>query len=66
MDIGQRTACLESLIAAVVSDYPSIWLATISARILTNGRIVDMPIQPHGIAFEKVRLRRALCCASIL
>ena len=57
MDISQRTARLESLMAEVVSDYPAIWLASISTRFLATDRIVDLPIRPHGIAFEKVRLR---------
>ena len=57
MNIEQRTASLQALVADFVHDYSAIWLTTSSTRVLATDRIAHVPMTPQGIAFEEIELR---------
>ena len=58
MDTEARTKGMENLIADLVADYPAIWISEMTSRTITSERVVELPMRPHGIAFEKVSWRR--------
>lgn len=57
MNLSRRTEALQALVGDVVRDYPAIWLATMSNRVLATKRIGGLPMRPLGIAFEHIKLR---------
>ncbi len=57
MNLDRRTGSLKSLVADVVKDYPAIWLANMSNRVLATDRVGGLPIRPQGIAIEELELR---------
>jgi len=57
MDLKARSSLVRDLVTKTVADYPAIWLTSVSTRVVTNDRVIELPVRPQGLAYDLAKLR---------